>query len=968
MHASHRYSVDRWGVDEGLPNNALTGLMAGRDGYLWIGSLAGPARFDGERFTPIPLGALPNDHVRVFLEDRRGRLWVGFVGGLARSRPGGFDVYTPSQLAGSDVRTLVEDADGRIWAGTESGISVIDGSRITNLKKENGLPGNAISSIVRGTGGSSRNVWIASEGGLCEAAFPKLRCAPPLQLGDGRVLRGVVQESVVREGVLLQDREGRLWVGGSGGLHSMDAQFKPTPPCAAACFKGRSVTALRESRKGELWAGFGDGGVALMDHGTVEEYGATDGLIAGPVVSLQDDREGSVWVSVYNGGLARMRPKRVRMFTTADGLPARVVGSIVQDRDGTIWAGSQCGPVSELQGERFVPRFQKETKSLCTLALWAARDGSLWIGTDGGLFRWRNGRMDHFGLESGLSDINVRALLEDRDGVLWIGTLHGGLHSFKDGRLSRAYGAADGVSGSQLENFAQDREGRVWIASNGEGLSVFEGGRFRTLRAGEAPPDGNITGLFVDRRGDLWVLTSSTGLYRRRHNRWEAFGPEQGVGDKFVAGILEDAKGTIWVSHARGISRLERERIDAVASGRAASLDPIVIDKTDGMLNPEVSGGGFDPTGLRDREGRLWFSTIDGIAVVDPAEFRPNPVEPKVVIESATIAGKPVAGLGDTIHLPAGGPELDVIYTGLSFIAPKKVRFRYRLHGFDPGWTEAGNRRTAYYPHLPPGDYVFEVVAANNDGLWSRTPATIRVVVAPFWWERRSVRAAGLLALLLATGFGVRAISLRRAAARVAELEREQAIERERRRIARDLHDDIGARLTRVAMMAENPSAGSGRLATAARETIQAMDELVWTVNARNDTVEAFVNYAVAYAEEFLHGTNIRLRLRVPPEIDPLYMPADTRRQIFLAYKEALNNAVKHSGASEVHLSITVLGRELHIELRDDGRGFDSEARKRAGEGLAGMRERVEAAGGRFELQSSAETGTRVHIHALLAS
>jgi ligand-binding sensor domain-containing protein/signal transduction histidine kinase len=973
--SAHHYLVDRWTVEDGLPNNSLSAVMSGRDGYLWVASLAGVWRFDGVRFTPIPV-TLPSSHVRTLTEDRAGRLWIGTVGsGLLRANDDGrIELFARPQLAGSDVRVIVEDDAGRMWAATENGVSVIDGDSVTNLQTAQGLAGNNVSSLARGAGGV---MWIATEAGICEARGLDVRCPSAGEPVPGRMLRGVVQESVVREGILLGDREGRLWIGGSAGVFSMGEDFAPVAPCARGCFVGRAATSLLETRQGQIIAGFAGGGVGVIDArrvvgtdaGATELYGAAEGMAAGPVVSLTEDAEGSVWVAIYNGGLERLRRKRLRMFTTADGLPAKVAGSIVQDRRGTIWAGSQCGPVSELVGDRFVPRFAEFTGSRCALSLLAARDGSLWIGTDDGLFRWADGRMTHFDRASGLSDLNIRALFQDRDGTIWIGTLFGGLHTYKDGVLSRGYGPADGVVEAQLESFAQDPDGRVWIGSNGNGLSVFAQGRFRILDASEQPPDRDVTGMYIDSRGDLWVSTDSAGMFRRRRDRpgagFEPFGPNQGTGDSLIGLMLEDRASNMWIATTRGISRISRASIDAVADGRQRSLAPILLDRADGMLNPEVSGGGFDPTGLVDRDGRLWFSTIDGIAMIDPSTFAPNPVAPRVVIESATSSGTAVPLDGAALSLPAGGPPLELTYTGLSFIAPRKMQFRYRLAGFDHEWTEAGTRRTAYYPHLPPGAYTFEVLAANADGVWSPAPATLSVIVAPFWWERRSVQAAGLLLLLVAMGLAVRSLTLRRAAARLKELEREQQVDRERRRIAQDLHDDIGARLTQLALMADRGAGGDGdgQVAAAARDTIQAMDELVWTVNARNDTAEAIVNYCAAYAEDYLRGTGVRLRLKLPVSAPAVIVDAETRRQVFLCLKEALNNVVKHAHATEVHLEIAVTPVAFDLSLRDDGRGFDLAGADPTGNGLTGMAARARAARGRCEIVSAPGAGTRVHVH-----
>ena len=721
--ASQRYTVDRWDVDDGLPNNALSDLIQSRDGYLWIATWAGVVRFDGVRFTPVAED-LPNDHARALFEDRDGAMWIGVSGaGLVRWRAGLVEALTEADgLAGHDVRALAEDGEGRIWAGTENGVSVIEPrpfdssrreltpgkGRITTYRVEQGLPANDINGLARGRDGQ---MWIATAKGVCAAKRHDLRCER-LALFSGS------------PNAVLEDRLGRLWVGTDAGLFSEG--FDPTP------FAGQSVNVLLPSNQGGLWVGFLGGVVALVDARGIERYGAADGLPAGRVVAIYEDPEGSVWVATDNGGLTRLKPKRVTMYSTAEGLPSNVIGSVVQDGAGTIWAGTQCGPVSELVAGRFVPRFTEYTKDACARVLWPARDGSLWIGTNGsGVFRWSGGRMEHFGPSNGLSDTRITALFEDRDGVMWIGTEFGGVHTYANGRLSRGFGRADGVATELISSFAQDRDGRVWIGSNANGLSVYEGGRFRMLSPAESPPTRNIAGLVVDSRGDLWIGSAANGLFRRRHGRYEPFGVAQGLGDRLIAVVVEDRDANLWVCTARGISRLERAKIEAVAEGRAASLEPIILDRADGLLNPEGSGGGLDPSGLRDREGRIWISTIGGIAVIDPASFPTNAIPPRVLIEGATLGDRPAAQDKDgTIEVPAGTESIELTYTAFSLLAPPKVRFKYRLDGFDAQWHDVGSRRTAYYPRLPPGSHRFEVLAANNDGLWSTSPAAIALTRA----------------------------------------------------------------------------------------------------------------------------------------------------------------------------------------------------------------------------------------------
>jgi two-component sensor histidine kinase len=443
-----------------------------------------------------------------------------------------------------------------------------------------------------------------------------------------------------------------------------------------------------------------------------------------------------------------------------------------------------------------------------------------------------------------------------------------------------------------------------------------------------------------------------------------------------LAAVVEDRDANLWVCTARGISRLERAKIEAVAEGRAASLEPIILDRADGLLNPEGSGGGLDPSGLRDRDGRIWISTIDGIAVIDPASFRTNAIPPRVLVEGATLANRPAApGEDGTIVVPAGTESIDLAYTAFSFLSPAKVRFKYRLDGFDAHWHDVGARRAAYYGRLPPGSYRFEVLATNNDGLWSTSPAAIALTVLPFWWERWPVRAAALGLLLVVTGVTVRYAVLRRTRERLAELERQHVLERERTRIARDLHDELGSRLSLIGLMAEGTAASAE-----ARGAAETLDQLVWTVNAQNDTAGSFAAYASRLAEEHLDAVGLRHRFHVQPGLGDRALAADVRRQVYLAFKEAINNVVKHARATEVHISVGIEGETLVVEVADNGCGFTVGSGDPTGIGVDGMRERLEAVGGSTSLTSEPEGGTRVafrcplmsgrdgasHVHAIL--
>ncbi|WP_291980598.1 sensor histidine kinase [Luteitalea sp.] len=941
--------VDRWDVEHGLPINGVSDLLQTDDGYLWVATWAGLVRFDGVRFTPVP-GTLPSSHIRALLADRDGSVWIGMgAGGLVRWRNGRVDtVIAPKDVQGHDVSSLARDAAGRVWVGTERSISVVDNGRVTTLDRSHGMPEDVSGVLATGVDG---RIWIQSPSATCHAIDLTVHCR-------ARTVAG-------RPTAILPDRNGRVWVGTARGLFVDDATVASTARCQGRpCVLTGAVSALFESRDGTVWVGFANGDLVSIAADATRRWQASVDVPAGQLVAFHEDREGSLWVGTTDGGLTRLKRARVATYGTAEGLPAPVVGSIVADASGTIHVGSNCGPVSSLQGDRFVPRFVEHLGDACAWVLLPARDGSLWIGTRGsGLFHWSTGRMERYGPAEGLSDTTVRGLFEDRDGVIWIGTETGGLHRFEGGRLSRAYGPEDGVATYLIASFAQDRDGRVWIGSNGNGLSVFEGGRFRTLPAERHPPTRDIAGLLIDSRGDLWIGSAADGLFRLRQGRFEPFGLAQGLGDRLVAVMVEDLDANLWVGTARGIARLERQRIEAVAAGREQGLAPIVLDRTDGMRHVEGSGGGFHPSGWRDRRGRLWFSTLEGIVVIDPSTFAINRTAPTVVIESGVVDDRVVVMRDGVLRIPPGSDTVEIAYTASSMLAPAKVQFRYRLRGFDTQWHAVGGRRTAYFTRLTPGDYVFEVEASNNDGVWSTTMATVGVEVLPLLWERAGVRLGALGVLLLVTGAVVSAASQRRARRRLDDLERARALDRERTRIARDLHDDLGSRLSHIALLADRDSqpAASG-LASAARNAVEVLDELVWAVNARNDTVESFAAYTGRFVEDHVSTAGLRYRTSRAGDLSRHELAADARRHLYLAVKEVVHNAVKHAAASEIALHIGADAAALTIRVMDNGRGMPTDGGDPTGTGCASTRERLAAVGGTVTWRAGQHGGTEVTL------
>lgn len=941
-----------WGVDQGLPNNALTDVIQTRDGYLWVASWAGVARFDGARFTPLPV-LLPTTRIRRLHQGLDDAVWMGTMGGgVSRFHDGKLTTFTAADgLAGDHISAIDHDRQGATWMAADGGVSKIEGDRITSWRVRDGrFPEPAIG--LGSLGGDAPVVATAK--GACRLDVNTWRC---------------VSTWPAPATAFLLDRDGRHWIGTSAGLFEAGADGRPAGACAAGCFTTHSVRSLMQSADGAIWIGSTLGSLFRLHGGEARAYGAETGIPSFIIGGLFEDAERSVWMAMSTGGLVQLRPARVTVFSVADGLTSEAPGSIVEDGQGNIWAGSSCGAPGRLApgGRRFAVQFARELGDACTLSVLAASNGDIWFGTEEhGAYRWDGRSLIKLGPKDGLVENAIYTIFEDRDGVIWLAT-PAAVYRYADGRLTKQFGRDVHPAGGSIVSIVQDKAGRLWFGSNGQGLTLLEGGTFRTLSESPDMPK-NISALLVDSRDDLWLGTADRGLFRYRGGRLESFGVEQGLNDPLVALMVEDRDANLWVATARGIARLERAQIEAVASG--ARLQPIVLDRNEGLRKIEGMGGGFDPSGLRSRDGRLWFSTIDGIVVVDPATFRINQQSPRPLIETVRVDGQaPVHDLAGRVVVPAGADAIEWTYTGFSLLVPARTRFRYRLAGADRQWQEAGGRRIATYGQLPPGEYTFEVMAANNDGVWGADHAAMQVVVLPFFWERRSVQAAAILMLLLATGFGANSLARRRAQRKLEQMEREQALTRERTRIARDLHDDLGSRLSQIALIAEASGTPEllDRISSTAREALQTMDELVWAVDAQNDTLESLAGYVAEFAESHLAQGGRRVRLQIQPDLGDREIGTDARRHLFLAFKEAAHNVIKHAHATEVRVALVVDVAGVSLEVADNGVGMTAAPGGGMGNGLRNMRERMQAAGGTIEMETAPGQGTRIRLRVPIA-
>ncbi len=968
-----RFSIRVWENDDGLPQNSVIALLQTRDGHLWLGTLNGLARFDGERFTVFDESntpGLPGNPIVCLFEDRQRRLWIGtetagaFVvrdgrlsaldlgrgsrdgrlvaiteddggavwlytadGQLARHRDGQFEVWKVG-VSQPGAYGLFWEGPGRLWLGTGRGLLGLNTAAATN-----GRPPEL----------------------LAEVALPRLdRVVPGAGGAHWRLVNGQVER----------------WVS-----NRLDRSLGPYP------WGATPLGAAIEDRSGNLVVGtLGAGLFWFEPGGGVTRLSTNEHLSHHFVLSLQADADGTLWVGTDGGGLNRVRRP---WFETLAPTRGRVAQSVAVDAAGAVWIGYNAGGVDRWQAGR--TRHYGPDEGLVRAPVRAVLpdgDQGVWVGTWGaGLFRLTEERVERW---PAAGSPWVQALFRDRAGALWVGTVSG--LARWDGRAWRVWGPRDGAVAEGVRAIAQDAEGRLWLGTAGGGLVVREAERFRTLRRStDGLPADDVSALLPEPDGSLWVGTAGGGLAWFDGRRWTRFTTREGLVSNSLGYLLDDEAGHLWVGSNAGLMRLPKTALRRFAETGGAFVPCRVFGRADGMPTREGTRGS-QPAAARTPDGRLWFPTIKGVAVVDPARLPAEPrPPPEVFIERVLVDGELQghAGLGarppERVVVPAGGQRLEIHYGSVNLAAPDRVRFRHRLEGFESAWTDTGPAREVRYTRLPPGEYRFQVTACNEDGVWHETGRSLAVVVLPpFWrtWWFLGLSSGGALGLVIGA---VHWISTQRLRRQVERLRHQEALERERGRIARDLHDQLGANLTQLALLAEMIEADKdspaeveeyGRqIGQTARETARALDEIVWTVNPANDTLEGLASYLCKYTQDYLGVAGLRCRIEAPPRLPATSISPEARHHVFLAAREALTNVVRHAGASEVRLRLRLEADRFTVEIEDDGRGpagLDSE-RARTRSGVGNMRRRLAELGGECTIEPADGKGTRVRLRVPLA-
>jgi signal transduction histidine kinase/ligand-binding sensor domain-containing protein len=971
----NQYAHTAWTVRDGFFKGAINTIAQTPDGYLWLGTEFGLFRFDGVRsvlWTPPAKEHLPSGNIAKLLVSRDGRLWIGTATGLASWKDGSLTHYP--ELAGQLVVELLEDRQGTMWA---SGLRM-------------------------------------SAGRLCAIRSIGTRCYGD----DGSLGVGVTS---------LYEYRGDLWAGAATGLWSWKLdppKFHPIPGPA------RDILALIEGDNGALWIAM-RGGIRQLVDGKAEPYPLP---AAGPFnpSRLLRDREGGLWIGTSGQGLVHLHQGKTDVFASADGLSGEFITSLFQDREGNIWVGTLDGL------DRFrdlaVPTisFKQGLSSANVASVLAARDGSVWLGTSEGLNRWNDGQITIYRRRSGhsppraaqqrtvreindngLPDSTIQSIFEDDQGRIWIWTLRG-IAYFQEGRFTpvssvprelvysvaaesagnlwindQDQGLLHLLNGKLVERIpwatlgrkdnatasAPDRaQGGLWLGFFQGGVAYFRDGRVRaSYRGADGLGEGRVSGLQFDRDGALWAATQG-GLSRMKNGRAATLTSKNGLPCDGVHWMMEDDAHSVWLGMECGVARIARSELDAWSADPNHSIQDTFFDISDGVRS-QLATTFYSPSVAKAADGKLWFVTRGGVSVIDPRELALNKLPPPVHIEHIT-AGDKKSEPSSHLRLPALVRDVSIEYTALSFVAPEKVRFRYKLEGQDPGWTEVVNQRQVHYSNLRPRHYRFRVTASNNSGVWNETGASLDFSVAAAYYQTRWFQAG------CAAGFLVLLWALYRL--RVHQLGREfnmRVEERvgERTRIARELHDTLLQSLAGVSLQLDGiskqaataPERMSSLIAHVREQVDYCFREArikVWNLRSPSLEGQGLAAALREFVERVGPTTKARCEFTVSGGLRPC--SPEVEEELLRIAQEAANNANRHAQASEIRIALEYSVNSLTLSVSDDGRGFDFEEgyRKSGHWGLKNIEERTAQIRGISKITTAVGRGTKIEVHVPLSS
>ena len=949
-----QYAHRIWHPENGLTANSVRAATQTADGYLWLATSDGIVRFDGTRFVTINADnyqGLNCDDAYSIAATRDGSIWVGTnTRGVIRLKNGAATYFSIADgLAGNWILKIYEARDGSLWFGTRSGFSHFKDEAFLPIKLEDQVFDQVFSFAETGDG----SLWIGTYQLLVR--YQNDSCA---HFGAAEGLK------IHRLQTLAVDRDDRLWIGGLNGLQTWrDGNF--TADAEEQTKIGEPIVmSLLIDRENNLWIGTQGGGIMRVTEGVVTSFDSAAGLSSDNTVSQFEDRDGSIWICTEGGGgLDEFYDGAITPLTAREGLVDNNTWTVIEAADGAMWIGTNNG-LSKFYHNKFTNFTMKDgLGDRYNWALGERRDRSIWIGSQiRGVSRMANGRFQNFGAADGIPASIIRAIYEDRAGDLWIGTAeHGLVYWHADNK--RILTVKDGLASNNVRCFLEDSKGNFWIGTQ-NGLHLYKNGKFVVFNSANGLPVNEIDALHEDAGGALWIATAGGLAKLVAGDRFAAVTSADGLYQNLIHSLLSDDEGNLWMSSNAGIFSVRKEQLEQFWRGEINQIENTVYNMSDGMKSRDCSGG-LQPAGWRSRDGRLWFASAKGVAIIDPQNLRQNSAPPNVLIEDVWRDEKS-SRLAENLTVSSKVSRLDFRFTAPNFRAPERLKFKYQLVGYDQTWHEAETgKRQVSYTNLPPGHYTFRVAAKNAGEVWDEArTADLAFYVEPhfyqtFWFY--------LLCAALVAGAGI--LFYRWRLARIRE--RFDLVLAERARIAREIHDTLAQGFVGTTVQLEAaeaafeiaPLQAKEHLAQAkglAKASLTEARRSIWDLRHEKrpsfdlpHELEKFIAQAVA-------KTAIAAETKVTGAPRPLSEPI--RHNLFRIGQEAVVNAVKYSAAQKITSELQFLPGEICLRITDDGRGFDAEALESDGFGLTGMKERAKIIGADWRLKSLIGAGTKIEV------
>ncbi|MEZ5425075.1 MAG: two-component regulator propeller domain-containing protein [Pyrinomonadaceae bacterium] len=952
--AAGQYRFDIWTTDRGLPQNSVNGIFQSSDGFLWFTTNDGIVRFDGVRFKVFDKAnteGLLNNRFNFAFEDGRGRYWFrAEEEALVLYENGVFKTFNSKNgLPGKKIGPIFDDKRGGVNLEVNGDCyNYADGKfSLMEFKKMEPEKNGLAVCFADSKGG----VWRSVNGGL-RRYFENEEFEYDLNYGNNPGIS------------IFEDRLGNFWFGSSG--HQLVRIYQGRLQ-KFSLVPGNNVS-FTEDVFGNIWMGHSKG-VTRINSAAVESaeprddqlqtFTDKDGLTDNRIISIAADREGGVWAGSITGGLTQITRQSIKVFSGSDwNSPDENVYPILEDSENNVWLGVWVSSLVKYANGKFSTYQAPPNIS----SLLEDSNKRLWIGTLEGLYEFKNGRVENMNDEVGIPSTTViQAIIEDRQNNLWLGTGADGLLRYKDGKI-KGFTTDNGLPENKVTALLEMKDGRICVGTR-QGLAFLKDDEFTVMTEKDGLTSNYVRSLYEDDEGILWIGTYDNGLSRYKDGKFFNYTVGDGLYSKNVFCILEDDNGWFWINSNTGIYRVSRRELEDFAAGKIEKITSIAYTTRDGLKNAEGNGERH-PAGIKRKNGEMWFPTLQGAAVVNPAEIRINALPPPVHFDDILIDGKNIGNYRDQVTLKPEQENIEIDYTGLSFVNSNLVKFRYRMEGIDKDWNEAGTRRFAYYNHLPPGEYVFRLQAANRDGVWNREGKMLKVIVQPLfyetWWffALVSLSVTGLVLLI----FFYRISQLKQIAEAKTSFARQliKSQEAERKRIAAELHDGLGQSLViiknRAILGVEEKDFGE-------------FDEISNNAsNALTEVREIIYNLRPQHLERIGLTRAIRAMLRRTKGIIDFHEEIETidglfsesvEIYIYRIVQECVNNIIKHSGATAAKVKVGRDGRKVLITVEDNGRGFDVEQvkEKQGGFGLLGLKERVRLLNGDFAIRSEFETG-----------